>query len=291
MYGHIRRAAGSALRHQITDRAAAMAFYAFLALPSLLLVAVGVFAAAGGADAIDSIVERVETVVPGEAAALLRDGLDRTTREGGAAALLGVGGVLALWTATGAVTALMRALNTVYDRTETRSFARQRVVALVLMVLMAVALLIVFGLLVLGPHLSRWIGDATGLDDALTWIWWAGQWPVVVGGLLVAFAAVLRLAPDLDRPRWSLFSPGAFVALAVWLVASAGFAVYVANFGSYNATWGSLAAVIVMLTWLWLSSLAILFGAEINAEVERSRMEQPRVEPVSGSAAPGNKLA
>ena len=291
MFGHIRRAITRAFREEVTDRAAAMAFYAFLALPSLLLVFVGAFAAAGGADAIDSIIARVETVVPAEAASLLRDGLDRTTREGGAAALVGVGGVLALWTATGAMTALMRALNAVYDRIETRSFVRQRAVALVLMVLTSLAFLVVFGLLVLGPHLSRWIGDATGLDDALAWIWWAGQWPVVIGGLLVVFATVLRVAPDLDRPSWSLLTPGAFVALVVWLVGSGGFAVYVANFGSYNATWGSLAAVIVMLTWLWLSSLAILLGAEVNAEVEHARSALRAGEPVSPPTPPGSEAA
>lgn len=291
MYGQIRRAVASALRHQLTDRAAAVAFYAFLALPALLLVAVGAFAAVGGADAVNTIISRVETVVPAEAASLLREGLLRTTREGGAAALVGVGGVLALWTATGAMTALMRALNAVYDRSETRSFVRQRLVALVLILLMSAAFLIVFGLLVLGPHLSGWIGDATGLGDALAWIWWAGQWPVVIGGLLVAFATVLRVAPDLDRPRWSLLTPGAFVALVVWLAGSAGFAVYVANFGSYNATWGSLAAVIVMLTWLWLSFVAILFGAEVNAEGERSRSAPRAVEPVSPSTPPGNESA
>ena len=102
-------------------------------------------------------------------------------------------------------------------------------------------------------------------------IWWAAQWPVLLVGLLAAFAALLYLGPDVDQPKWQFITPGALVAVVAWLAASGLFAVYTSMFGSYNKTWGSLAAVIIMLTWLWLTGLALLFGAELNAEVERSR--------------------
>jgi membrane protein len=131
--------------------------------------------------------------------------------------------------------------------------------------------LLVAVLLIFGPHIERWIGDAIGAPGAFAWIWWIAQWPILVGGLLTAFAILLYLAPDADHPRWQFLAPGSVLAAFLWLAASGGFAVYTAMFGSYNKTWGSLAAVIVMLTWLWLSALALLFGAEVNAEAERSR--------------------
>ena len=140
------------------------------------------------------------------------------------------------------------------------------------------AFALAFGLLVLGPQLSGWVGSALGIESYIKWIWWAGQWPILIGGLLLAFAAILFLGPNVEHPRFSILTLGAVVAVTLWLIASGAFAFYVSMFGSYNKTWGSLAAVIIMLTWLWLSSLALLFGAELNAEAERSR-ELRRGEP------------
>jgi membrane protein len=147
-----------------------------------------------------------------------------------------------------------------------------------MLVFVMLAFLLAFGLLVLGPKLSGWVGEAVGLEGAVVWIWWLGQWPILVAALLLAFAAVLYLGPNVEHPRWQFLSIGAVVALVLWLAASGAFALYVANFGSYNKAWGSLAAVVIMLTWLWLSALALLFGAEVNAEAERSR-ELRRGEP------------
>jgi len=182
-----------------------------------------------------------------------------------------VGFVLAAWTTTGAMTSFMRAVNRAYDRGETRGFLRQRAVAVQMVVAMAVAFILVFGLLVLGPVMSDWIGNALDIENAIGWVWWVAQWPILIAGLLAVFATVLYLAPNVDRPPWRFLTPGAVFAVAVWLLASGLFAVYTAMFSSYNKTWGSLAAVIVMLTWLWLTGVALLLGAEINAEVERSR--------------------
>jgi membrane protein len=129
----------------------------------------------------------------------------------------------------------------------------------------------VVGLLVLGPTLSSAIGDAIGMSSAFKVIWWIAQWPILIGGLLASFATLLYLGPNVGHPRWRFLTPGAVVSVVVWLLASGAFAVYTSMFGSYNKTWGSLSAVIVMLTWLWLTSIALLLGAEINAETERSR--------------------
>jgi membrane protein len=103
------------------------------------------------------------------------------------------------------------------------------------------------------------------------WLWWVVQWPILLVALLVIFATVLYLGPNVDHPRWRFITPGAVFAVVVWLVASGLFAVYTSMFDTYNKTWGSLAAVIVMLTWLWVTGIALLLGAEINAETERSR--------------------
>jgi membrane protein len=266
------RAGKEARDDQITDLAAALAYYSFLAIPSILLVALGVFSVFADESAVQSLIDRVGTVAPAEATALLGDSLTRMTQNssgGWAMAIIGL--LLAIWTTTGAMTSFMRALNRAYDRKETRGFVRQRAVALVMVAIMLTAFALVFGLLVMGPALSGWIGDAVGLEAVLKWIWWVAQWPVLILGLLLAFATVLYLGPNIDHPKWHFVTPGSFFAVVVWLLASGLFAVYTAMFASYNKAWGSLAAVIIMLTWLWITGCALLFGAEINAEAERSR--------------------
>jgi len=274
----VKRAVKESVADGITDSAAAIAYYGFAALPALSLIAVGTFSLVAGQNAVDTIVDKVGTVAPQEAVKLLRDNLERTTQGGGGIAMIVIGGAVAVWTATGAMTAVMRALNRAYDRDESRHFVRQRLAALAMLVFIMLAFVLAFGLLVLGPKLSGWVGDAVGAKGAVVWIWWLGQWPILAFALLLAFAVVLYLGPNVEHPRWDFLSIGAVVALVVWLAASGAFAIYVANFGSYNKTWGALAAVVIMLTWLWLSALALLFGAEVNAEAERSR-ELRRGEP------------
>jgi membrane protein len=193
-------------------------------------------------------------------------------------ALVVIGSVLALWTLTGAMQTLMWALNAAYDREETRGFFKRRLTALALIVLMLLAFVLVFGLLVLGPVLSDAIGSALDLESFVQWLWWTAQWPILLLGLLLVFAAIFYLGPDVDHPRWQFLTFGTVISVVVWLLASGAFALFVSRFGTFDKTWGSLAAVIIMLTWLWLSGLALLFGAEINAEAERSR-ELRRGEP------------
>jgi membrane protein len=169
------------------------------------------------------------------------------------------------------MTTYMAALNTAYDRTDERTFIKKRAVALLMAATMGLAVLLVVLVLIFGPYVERWVGDALGIGGVTSWLWWVAQWPLLAGGLLFAFATVLYFAPDVDHRRWQFVTPGSLVALVVWLIASGGFAVYTGLFSSYNKTWGSLSAVIVTLTWLWLTGLALLFGGEVNAEVERSR--------------------
>ena len=274
------RAAKEALDDHITSLAAALAYYAFLAIPSLLLVAVGAFGLFAGPEAVSGIVDRLSGVMPAEAVSLVDEALRRVTEQqasqGATIAVVGI--VIALWSLTGAMQTLMWALNAAYEREETRGFLKRRLTALTMVLLMLLAFALAFGLLVLGPHLSGWIGSAVGAEALVQWLWWAAQWPILVVGLLLSFATILYLGPNVDHPRWSFLTIGTAFAVVLWLAASGAFAVYASAFGSYDKTWGSLAAVILMLTWLWLSSLALLFGAEINAETERSR-ELRRGEP------------
>jgi membrane protein len=274
------RAGKESLNHHITKLAAALAYYSFLAIPSALLVAVGVFGLVGNEDAVSTIIDKLEGVAPQEALTLIRDSLERVTESQSSAGitLVVVGSVLALWTLTGAMQTLMWALNTAYDREETRGFVKQRLTALAMIVLMLLAFGLAFGLLVLGPVLSNAIGSAVDQESFVEWLWWTAQWPILLLGLLFAFATILYLGPDVDHPRWRFLTFGTVISVVVWLLASGAFAVFVSRFGSFDKTWGTLAAVIIMLTWLWLSGVALLFGAEINAEAERSR-ELRRGEP------------
>ncbi len=260
----------AALAGNVTDVAAALAYYAFLAIPAVLLVAVGIFGQVAGPDAVQSIVDRLDGVVPDDALTLIQDTLTRVTEgSGGDLTLVVVGFVLALWTASGAMSALMRGLNRVHDVPETRSFARQRLTALALLAWGLVAVIVSFGLLVLGAPLSQTVGEAVDAESLVDWLWWAAQWPILAGALVVAVAGILRAGPAGGRhPRRAVIG-GAVVAAVIWVAASGLFAVYVSRFGNYGAAWGSLSAVIVMLVWLWLTSLAILLGAQVEAEIER----------------------
>jgi membrane protein len=261
-----------AKRDAITDLAAALAYYGFLAIPAVLLVVVGVFSRTAGTDTIESLIGRLEGVVPEEALTLIQDSLTRATENrSGGLVLIVVGSLLALWTAIGAMNALMRGLNRVFECEETRGFVRQKLTGLGMLVCVLLGLGLTLGLLVLGPVLADRLGKALDQEEAFDWIWWTVQWPILLVGLLIAFGGVLYLGPNVELRRWRFFTAGAVVAIVVWLVASGLFAFYASRFGSYNKAWGSLAAVVIMLTWLWLSALALLFGAEINAEADRAR--------------------
>lgn len=271
----------SALGHNVTTLAAAIAYYSFLSLPSMLLIAVGVFGLLAGQGAVATLIDHLSGVVPSEAQTLLRQSLTRLTESGAGTSglMIVVGFVAAVWSASGAITSLQWALNLVFDREDSRNFIRRRLAALAMLALALVGLALAFGLLVLGPHLSRWIGDALGHEDAVSWIWWTAQWPLLVVALLLVARNLVAIGVDgAPRPR-SRVTLGSLVAVIAWLVGSAAFALYTSMFPSYNKTWGSLAAVIVLLTWLWLGATALLLGAAIDAE--RERLDEDRFEGAS----------
>ena len=286
----LRRALKKFNRDHMTNIAAALAYYAFLAIPSALLIAVGLFGLLAGPDAVSTVIDKLHGVIPAQATSLLEDSLKTLTQHKGTSiTVLTVGGVLAFWSLTGAMQNLMWAFNIAYDRDEGRGFIKRRLTALWMVVFALIGFALAFGVLVLGPQLSTWVGNALGAKSVVKIVWYVAEWPLLVAGLLVAFAGLMHYGPDVKHPRWRFLTFGSVLAIVIWLAASGAFAFYVSKFGSYNKTWGSLAAVVVMLTWLWLSAVALLFGAEVNAEADRNR-ELRRGEPAKSDVpAPANR--
>src|SRR3954454_739976 len=252
--------------------ASALAYASFFAIPSVLIVATGLFTLVASPQDITSFMQHI-TFMPGDAKSLLHDSLTRaSTSKGSSIVFTIIGFVLAVWSVTGAMNSYMTALNLAYDRQDKRSFVRKRMVALKMAVVIGIAFLLVAVLTIFGPVIEGAIASRVGSAGiVVTILWWVAQWPILLAGLLVAFATLLYLGPDVEHRKWQFLTPGSLVAAVLWIAASALFAVYTATFASYNKTWGSLAAVIVMLTWLWITGMALLLGAEINAEAERSR--------------------
>ena len=267
------RAVKEFLEDNGTMLASALAYSTFFAIPSVLLVVVGVFTLVVGPETISSLMAHFSHVMPGQATSLLGGSLHRLDQHPSAGITMTiVGFVLAIWSTTGAMTSFMSAVNLAYGRKDRRSFPLKRLVAVGMVAAIGVAFLLVATLLIFGPGLEQLVASHAGpLSGPIGWIWWVAEWPILLVGLMAAFSTVLYLGPDVDHPHWRFITPGSVLATVVWLAASGAFAVYTSSFGSYNKTWGSLAAVIVMLTWLWLAAIALLLGAELNAEAERSR--------------------
>jgi membrane protein len=266
------RAAKETVDDNMPMIASAVAYSSFFAIPSVLLLAVGVFSLVASPESIADLMDRFSTFMPDEASELIGGSLERLEAQPSAGVLMTVVGfVLAVWASTSAMTTYMTALNLAYDRKDGRGFVRKRLVAVLMVAAIGAAVVLVALFLIFGPYVQRFVGDVLGIGGAVSWAWWTVQWPILFAGLLVAFAVLHYFGPDVEHPRWQIITPGSVLAVFVWLITSAGFAVYTAYFGAYNKAWGSFSAVIVTLLWLWLTGLALLFGGEVNAEVERSR--------------------
>lgn len=264
-----------ARRDDVSSTAKALAYSFFLAIPAFLLVLVGVFSLVADQAAIEGLIDRLQGVVPAEAADLLRESLMRSASSpGGGVTAVVVGFALALWSTTSATTTLMAALTRIEGRRDTRGFLRKRLVALGIVCCLGIAALLDFGLLVLGPHVERWLGRVLAAPTVTAWIWWSLQWPILILGLLAAFGVLFSVGPDGAHRPWQLLTPGAVSALVVWLLASGAFALYSARFASFDTAWGPVSAVVVMLVWLWLTSGALLLAAEVDAELSSIRADR-----------------
>lgn len=272
---------------ELADRAAALTYYGVLALFPALLVLVSLLGIAG-----ESVTSRVlaslERLTPGAAREVISDAVRRLQDDGGVGSLLAVVGlVVAIWSASGYVAAFIRASNAVYDVPEGRPVWKvlplRLGLTLTLMVLAVVGALIV----VFTGSLAREAAAALGVGDTGMTVWSIAKWPVLVVLVTVMIALLYWAAPNAKGRGFTWVTPGCLLALVIWMIASAGFAFYVANFGSYDRTYGTLAGVIVFLVWLWITNLAVLLGLEFDAEMVRQRAiaggfpedEEPYVEP------------
>jgi membrane protein len=257
----------------VTDWAAALTYYsvlsifpAFIALISILGLVVDpqtitrvitdIVTQLGPRSAVDTVTRPIEDISNNQSTAFLG---------------LIIGLAVALWTASNYVGAFMRASNSIYGREEGRPFWKLRPIQIaVTLVLVLMAALVVLTLIVSGP-VAEAVGSAIGLGDTAVMVWDIAKWPVLLVVVMLMLGVLYWSAPNAKPAGFRWISPGSVVAVIVWIIASAAFAFYVANFGSYNKTYGALAGVIVFLVWMWITNIAVLLGAELNAETERAR--------------------
>jgi membrane protein len=255
----------------LTDWAAALTYYGVLSLFPALLVLVSILGLIGQS-ATGPLVENVGTFAPGAAKDIVTSTIENLQKSRGAAGLLFIVGLAAaLWSASGYIGAFMRAANAIWDVEEGRPVWKTIPLRLAITLVMLVLLAITAVAVVLTGPLAERVGDLVGLGRTAVTIWDIAKWPVLILVVSLMFAILYYAAPNVRQPGFRWVSPGGILAVLVWIVASAAFAFYVANFGSYNETYGSIGAVIIFLVWLWISNIAVLLGAEFNAEIERGR--------------------
>jgi membrane protein len=267
------------LADQCTDLAAALTYYGVLAIAPALLVVVSLLGLTGNPTrTVDNMLKIVQQLGPASAVTTFKPILEGLTHTGAAGFTLIVSLVIAVWSASGYVAAFSRGMNRIYEIPEGRPFWKLRpVLLLVTIALLVIAVLIVIALVLTGS-VARAVGSSIGLSDQFVTVWNIAKWPVVIVLVIIAIALLYWATPNVRQPKFRWMSVGAFVALVVWVLVSVGFGFYVAHFGNYNKTYGTLAGVVVALLWLWLTNLALLFGAELDAEVERGRQLQAGIE-------------
>jgi membrane protein len=196
-------------------------------------------------------------------------GLQKDSKGGASVTALVLGGAGAVWAASGAMGSVIKAVNRAYDRMETRPFWKTRLIAILLVLLSSATILVLAVLIVFGGPIAQAIADKAGLGSAFTLVWSIARWPIAFLAVLLLFGLIYYFAPNVDHPRWQWVTPGSFVGGLLWLALSGLFTLYVTFAGSYSKTYGSLAAGVILMLWLNYSAWAILFGAELNAELER----------------------
>jgi membrane protein len=257
----------------LTDSAAALTYYAILSIFPALLALVAIVGLVGDPHTVTKeMTTLVTSIGPASAAQTFKGPIQGLTKSSSTAGILLIAGIVAaLWSASGYVGAFMRASNVIYEVEEGRSIIKlrplQMLVTFVLVLLLAVVLV---ALVLTGPLASK-VGSAIGIGSSVVKVWDIAKWPVLLIVVMFMIALLYYASPNARLRSLKSIVPGAVLAVVVWLVASAAFAFYVANFGSYNKTYGTLGGVICFLVWMWITNVAILLGAEINAERERSQ--------------------
>lgn len=268
----IRRAVRGFMADQCTDLAAALTYYSVLAVIPASIALLSLVGLVGQRErTVDTLLSMLEDVGGSSVADAVRPSIESVAASPGAgiALLLGLAG--ALWSASGYVTAFGRAMNTIYRKDEGRPVWKLRPLMLLLTLFLTVLAAVALVSLILSGPVARAVGEEIGLASEAVLVWQIAKWPVLLGLVVVIVALLYYATPNVRRPRLRWVSVGAVCAIVTWALASAAFGLYVANFSSYNKTYGAMAGVIVFLLWLWLTNLALLFGAEVDAELERAR--------------------
>jgi membrane protein len=285
--GVLKRTVREFREDNLTDWAAALTYYGILSIFPALLALVSIVGLLGESTT-QTLIDNLTSVAPGPAKDIVTSAITNLQSNRGAAGVLFIVGIAAaVWSASGYVAAFMRASNAIYDIEEGRPIWKTLPtrVAVTLVLLVALAA-IAIGVVVTGG-LAKQIGTVVGAGDSAVSAWNIAKWPVMLILVSLMFALLYWAAPNVKQPGFRWITPGGLLAVVVWIVASALFAFYVANFASYNKTYGTLGGVIIFLVWLWISNIAVLLGAEFNAELERGRQiaaghpadKEPFVEP------------
>jgi membrane protein len=269
--GVLRRTVREFREDNLTDWAAALTYYGVLAVFPALIVLISVLGLIGDS-ATQPLIDNIDKVAPSEASKIFTSAIHNIQNSRGAAGLFFVVGLLAaLWAASSYIAAFMRAANAIYDIEEGRPIWKTLPVRVGLTaLLMLLTAVTAIGVTVSGG-LAEQVGKVIGVGDTAVEVWDIAKWPVLLLCVSLMFAVLYWAAPNVKQPGFRWITPGAVLAVLGWVVASLAFAFYVANFASYNKTYGALAGPIIFLVWLWISNLMILVGAEFNAELERGR--------------------
>jgi membrane protein len=259
----------------VTDWSAALTYYAVLALFPGIVVFISLLSLFGqGPDTVQKLLDVVQGIgVPQAALSSIKGPIqDVVDLQGGKAGFALIAGVLgALWSASGYIGAFIRASNAIYEVEEGRKFYILRPLQILITIVATLLLTLVTLALVASGSVAKSIGDAIGLSSTVVTVWNIAKWPVIVIIISMMIAGLYNVAPNVRQPKFRWFTLGGVLALILWVVASVAFGFYVAHFGSYNKTYGSLGAVISFLVWMWITNNVLLFGAEVNAELERGR--------------------
>ncbi|GGS31007.1 ribonuclease [Actinokineospora fastidiosa] len=257
-------------KDKLTDWAAALTYYAVLSIFPAIVVVTSLTALLGPS-ATASLVDNIQAIVPGQAAEILTTAVEELKGSASVAGPLAVLGLLgALWTSSGYIGAFMRASNAIYEMPEGRPLWKTIPLRIGMTVTVAVLLALCAAGVVATGAIAERIGSAIGIGTTGLTIWGVVKWPVIAVLVSLVIALLYWAAPNVRHPGFRWITPGGVLAVLIWAAASAGFAVYVANFGSYNKTYGSLGGIIAFLVWLWITNLAVLLGAELDAEIART---------------------
>ncbi len=263
----------------LTDWAAALTYYGVLSIFPALIVLVSVLGLIG-TSATQPLLDNLGSVAPGPAKDIFTDAIKNLQGNSGASGVFFVVGLLAaIWAASGYVSAFMRASNAIYDIEEGRPIWKTLPVRVGLTVLLMVLTAISAVAVTLSGGLAQEVGGLVGVGDTAVQVWNIAKWPVLILFVSFMFAVLYWAAPNVKQPGFKWLSPGSVLAVIGWIIASVAFAFYVANFGSYNKTYGALAGPVIFLVWLWISNIMILLGAEFNAELERGRRIEEGMRP------------